>query len=128
MDSINGRRSASGLPALAPSAALSAASQRYAEVSFAAGPYQLSHTLDGMPADRAARAGYSGGVGEVLVTAGPSADQLVDLLIASPSHQSIVMGSQFADIGAGCAVGPWFDADGNAFETALCVAMMGVPY
>jgi hypothetical protein len=61
---INDRRAGSGLPVLWPNAALNTAAQGYAEVHFAAAPYALSHTLDGTPGDRAARAGYSGGVGE----------------------------------------------------------------
>jgi uncharacterized protein YkwD len=104
------------------------AAQSYAELHFAAAPYALSHTLDGTPGDRAARAGYSGGVGEVLVTAEPNSRQLVDLWMASPPHQSIIMGGQYADIGVGCAAGLWVDANGNGFETALCVGLAGVPY
>ena len=125
---INDRRAGSGLPVLWPNAALNNAAQGYAEFHFAAAPYQLSHTLDGTPGDRAARAGYSGGVGEVLVTAGPSAQQLVDLWMSSPPHQSIIMGDPYSDIGVGCAVAPYTDPNGNTFQTALCVGMMGVPY
>lgn len=128
MSLVNERRAGSGLAALSPDVALISAAQGYAELHFAAGPYQLSHKLDGMPSDRAARAGYSGGVGEVLVTGSPSAEKLVDLWIASPPHFSIIMGSQYSDIGVGCAVGPYADGSGNVFETALCVGMAGVPY
>src|SRR5881397_3838525 len=120
---VNQRRAAAGLAALSPNAALMNAAQRYAELHFAAGPYQLSHTLDGMPRDRAARAGYSGGVGEVIVTGSPSAQTLVDLWMASPPHYSVIMGGQYSDIGVGCAVGPYVDGAGNVFETALCVGM-----
>jgi len=127
MSSVNERRAASGLAALLPNAALINAAQRYAELHFAAGPYQLSHTLDGMPSDRAARAGYSGGVGEVIVTGSPSAQTLVDLWMASPPHYSVIMGGQYSDIGVGCAVGPYADGAGNVFETALCVGMAGIP-
>jgi len=127
MSLVNERRAASGLAALLPNAALINAAQRYAELHFATGPYQLSHTLDGMPKDRAARAGYGGGVGEVIVTGSPSAQTLVDLWMASPPHYSVIMGGQYSDIGVGCAVGPYADGAGNVFETALCVGMAGIP-
>ena len=124
---VNERRAQAGLPALSPNAALINAAQRYAELHFAAGPYQLSHTLDGTPSDRAARAGYTGGVGEVIVTGQPSAQQLVDLWMGSPPHYAIIMGSQYSEIGVGCVVGPYADGAGNVFETALCVGMAGIP-
>ncbi len=119
---------ASGLNALAPNQALINAAQRYAELGFANGPYQLSHTLDGMPGDRAARAGYSGGVGEVLATGEPSAQVMMEVWMASPPHQSVIMGGGYSDIGVGCAVGPYTGADGVTWDTALCVGMMGIPY
>jgi uncharacterized protein YkwD len=125
---INQRRAASGLNTLAPSQALINAAQRYAELGFANGPYQLSHTLDGMPGDRAARAGYSGGVGEVLATGEPSAQVMMEVWMASPPHQSVIMGAGYSDIGVGCAVGPYTGADGVTWDTALCVGMMGIPY
>src|SRR6266545_6261582 len=125
---INDRRIASGLPAVSPNGALNDAAQRYAELLFSAGPYALSHTLDGTPSDRAARAGYSGGVGEVLATGQPSSQQIIDLWMASPAHQSIIMGGTYSDIGVGCAVGPAVDPNGNTFETAVCVGMLGIPY
>jgi len=124
---INERRAGGGLPALSPNQALIDAAQRYAELHFAAGPYQLSHTLDGTPSERAARAGYGGGVGEVIVTGSPSAQNLVDLWMASPPHYSIIMGAQYSEIGVGCAVGPYSDGAGNVFDTALCVGMVGFP-
>lgn len=125
---INQRRVAGGLNALAPNQALINAAQRYAELGFANGPYQLSHTLDGMPGDRAARAGYSGGVGEVLATGEPSAQVMMEVWMASPPHQSVIMGGGYSDIGVGCAVGPYTGADGVTWDTALCVGMMGIPY
>jgi len=125
---INGRRSQGGLHALTPNAALMAAAQRYAELHFAAGPYQLSHTLDGTPSDRAARAGYSGGAGEVLVTGEPTASFLMDVWMASPPHASLIMGDGFADLGVGCAIAPYTGTDGVTWDTALCVGMMGMPY
>jgi uncharacterized protein YkwD len=125
---INGRRSQGGLHALAPNAALMAAAQRYAELHFAAGPYQLSHTLDGTPSDRAARAGYSGSAGEVLVTGEPTAAFLMDVWMGSPPHASLIMGDGFADLGVGCAVAPYTGTDGVTWDTALCVGMMGMPY
>lgn len=128
MSLVNQRRANSGLRTAAPSAALITAAQRYAELHFSAGPYLLSHTLDGTPADRAARAGYSGGVGEVLAVGSPSAQLIVDMWITSPSHYSIVMGGEYSEIGVGCAVGPALDPNGNTFETALCVGLMGTPY
>ena len=124
---VNERRAQAGLPALSPNTALINAAQRYAELHFAAGPYQLSHTLDGTPSDRAARAGYTGGVGEVIVTGPPSAQKLVDLWMGSPPHYAIILGAQYSEIGVGCAVGPYADGAGNVFETALCVGMAGIP-
>jgi uncharacterized protein YkwD len=126
MDQINERRVQGGLGALSPNQALIDAAQHYAELHFAAGPYQLSHTLDGMPADRAKRAGYTGLVGEVIVTGPPSARNLVDLWMGSPPHYAIIMGSQYSEIGVGCAEGPYNDG-GTVFETALCVGMTGIP-
>lgn len=128
MSLVNQKRAASGLRALAPNAALMTAAQRYAELHFAAGPYLLSHTLDGTPADRAARAGYSGGVGEVLAVGQPSSQLMIDMWMASPSHYSVIMGGEYSDMGVGCAVGPAVDPNGNTFETALCVGLMGIPY
>jgi uncharacterized protein YkwD len=128
MTLVNDRRAASGLSVLSSNAALNDAAQRYAELHFAADPYNLSHTRDGTPSDRAARAGYNGGAGEVIVTGAPSAQQLVDLWMASPHHYSVIMGSQYSDIGVGCAVGPYRDAGGNVFEIALCVGMTGLRY
>jgi uncharacterized protein YkwD len=125
---INQRRSQGGLSTLTPNAALITAAQRYAELHFAAGPYQLSHTLDGTPTERATRAGYSGGAGEVLVTGEPSASLLMDVWMASPPHASIIMGGYFADVGVGCAIGPYTGSDGVAWETGLCVGLMGIPY
>jgi uncharacterized protein YkwD len=125
---INQRRLQNGLAALAPNEALINASQRYAEMSFVHGPYDLSHTRDGMPGDRAARAGYSGGVGEVLATGEPSAQVMMDVWMASPPHQSVILGGGYSDIGVGCAVAPYTGADGVTWETALCVGMMGIPY
>jgi len=127
MTLINDRRAASGLSAVSPNAALNDAAQRYAELLFSAGPYALSHTLDGTPSDRAARSGYSGGVGEVLATGQPSSQQIIDMWMASPAHQSIVMGGAYSDVGVGCAVGPAVDPNGNTFDTAVCVGMLGIP-
>lgn len=128
MSLINQRRAAAGLRTLAANSALISAAQRYAELHFAAGPYLLSHTLDGTPADRAAREGYSGGVAEVLATGSPSSQLIVDVWMSSPAHQAIIMGASYSDIGVGCAVGPAVDPNGNTFETALCVGMLGIPY
>ena len=128
MSLINQKRANSGLGSLAPNAALITAAQRYAELHFAAGPYLLSHTLDGMPADRAARAGYSGGVGEVLAVGQASSQQMIDMWMGSPAHYSIIMGGAYSEIGVGCAIGPAVDPNGNTFETALCVGLMGIPY
>jgi uncharacterized protein YkwD len=128
MAGVNDRRAAGGLSPLSPNAALNNAAQRYAELHFATDPYTLSHTLDGMPSDRAARAGYNGGAGEVIVTGAPSAQQLVDLWMASPPHYSVIMDSRYSDIGVGCATGPYTDAAGNVFEIALCVGMTGLRY
>jgi uncharacterized protein YkwD len=125
---INQRRQQNGLPVLAPNQALINAAQRYAELSFAHGPYDLSHTRDGMPGDRAARAGYSGGVGEVLAAGEPSAQVMLDVWMASPPHYSVIMGGGYSDIGVGCAVGPYTGTDGATWETALCVGMLGIPY
>src|SRR5205823_11543093 len=124
---VNDRRSQGGLSALSPNQALIDAAQHYAELHFASGPYQLSHTLDGAPSDRAARAGYQGLVGEVIVTGPPSAQKLVDLWMGSPPHYAIIMGAQYSEIGVGCAEGPYADGAGNVFETALCVGMAGIP-
>jgi len=128
LSQINQRRLASGLNALAPNQALINAAQGYAELSFANGPYQLSHTLDGLPADRAARQGYSGGVGEVLATGEPSAEVMMEVWMASPPHETVIMGTPYSDIGVGCHVAPYTGADGVTWETALCVGMLGVPY
>jgi uncharacterized protein YkwD len=101
------------------------AAQRYAELHFAAGPYQLSHTLDGMPSDRARRAGYGGGAAEILVAGEPSSQLLMDVWMASPPHASIIMGGDYRDLGVGCAVAPYTGSDGVTWDTALCVGMIG---
>jgi uncharacterized protein YkwD len=110
-----------------PNGPLMLAAQRYAELHFAAGPYNLSHSLDGTPSDRARRAGYSGGAAEVLVTGEPSAQLLMDVWMASPPHASIIVGDGYADVGVGCYVAPYTGSDGVTWETALCVGMMGIP-
>jgi uncharacterized protein YkwD len=122
-DLINQRRSFSGLPALAISPGLMTAAQKYAALHFAAGPYALSHNLDGSPLDRAAREGYYGWIGEVLVTGSQSAPALLDVWMGSPPHSSILLGS-FSDVGVGCAEGPYV-VDGYTFQIALCVGMVG---
>jgi hypothetical protein len=38
------------------------------------------------------------------------------------------MGGNFADVGVGCAIGPYTGSDGVAWETGLCVGLMGIPY
>jgi len=124
---IGDQRARAGLPPLTPNNALINAAQQYADFVFAAGPYQLSHTLDGTPADRAARQGYAGGIGEILATASPSAQQMIDLWMGSPPHQAILMDGRFQDIGVGCATGLYTDPNGNTFDTALCVGMLGMP-
>jgi uncharacterized protein YkwD len=125
---INGRRSQGGLHALTPNAALMAAAQRYAELHFAAGPYDLSHYRDGDPSDRAARAGYRGGAAEVLVTGEPTASFLMDVWMESEPHRLLIMGGGYADLGVGCAIAPYTGTDGVTWDTALCVGMMGMPY
>jgi uncharacterized protein YkwD len=101
------------------------AAQRYAELHFAAGPYNLSHNLDGSPTDRARRAGYGGGAAEVLVTGEPSSQLLMDVWMSSPPHASIIMGGNYVDVGVGCAIAPYTGSDGVTWETALCVGLMG---
>ena len=128
LSQINQRRAVSGLNALSPNQALINAAQGYAELSFANGPYQLSHTLEGMPADRAARQGYSGGVGEVLATGEPSGEVMMEVWMASPPHETVIMGTPYSEIGVGCAVAPYTGLDGVTWETALCVGLLGVPY
>ena len=118
----------SGLAALTADQALINAAQRYAELLFANGPYNLVHTLDGMPSDRAARAGYSGGVGEVLAAGEPSAQVMLDVWMASPPHRSVIMDGVYSEIGVGCAVGPYTGSDGVTWDTAVCVGMVGIPY
>ena len=123
LDLINQRRAAGGLPVLNVSPALMAAAQNYATLHFATGPYALNHNLDGSALDRAMREGYYGWIGEVLVTGSQSAPALLDVWMSSPPHSSILLGS-FADMGVGCAEGPYV-VDGYTFQIALCVGMVG---
>jgi uncharacterized protein YkwD len=124
MDQINQRRSANGLGGLTPNGALASAAQKYAALHFAAGPYALNHNLDGTPRDRAAREGYYGWIGEVLVTGAQSAQALVDIWMGSPPHASILMGD-FSEMGVGCQEGPYTSPEGHTFQIALCVGMTG---
>jgi uncharacterized protein YkwD len=124
MGQINQRRSANGLPALTPHGGLAAAAQRYATLHFGRGPYTLNHNLDGSPSDRANREGYYGWIGEVLVTGSPSAQGLLDVWMGSPPHRDILMGD-FVDMGVGCHEGPYTGSDGNTFQIALCVGLVG---
>ncbi len=123
---LNDRRAAQGLSLLNNNVALTSAAQQYAELHFQTTLAALSHTLDGTPADRALRQGYAAGVGEVLVLASPTAGLVVDIWLASPPHQSIVMGAGYAAAGIGCYVGPYTGANGFTFEMALCVADLGL--
>jgi uncharacterized protein YkwD len=61
-------RSQYGLGGVSQHGALTAAAESYVEYHYLNyGPYNLSHTYDGVPADRASRAGYSwSAIGEVI--------------------------------------------------------------
>jgi uncharacterized protein YkwD len=104
-------------------ASLNAAAQKYANLHFAYNPYNLSHNLDGNAQQRAAREGYSGWIGEVLVTGSMSPQVLFDTLMASPPHASILLGD-YLEFGVGCAEGP-YTTGGNTFQIALCVGLLG---
>jgi uncharacterized protein YkwD len=125
IDLINQQRAARGLGALIPNAALIAASNQYAAVQWAHDPYALNHNLDGNALDRALRQGYYGWIGEVLATGNPSAQELVNLWMASPSHSTVLLGS-FVHIGVGCQEGP-YTANGVTYQIAVCVGMVGTP-
>jgi uncharacterized protein YkwD len=124
MDQINQRRAASGLPGLTPHGALAVAAQKYADLSFAHGPFSLSHNLDGTPRDRANREGYYGWIGEVLVTGEQSAQSLMNNWMASPPHAAILMGD-YAEMGVGCHEGPYTTPEGYTFQIALCAGLTG---
>jgi uncharacterized protein YkwD len=121
---INGRRAATGLPALTPNGGLAAAAQKYATLHFGHNPFALNHNLDGTPMDRANREGYYGWIGEVLVTGSPAAQTLFDTWMNSPPHKDLLLG-QFADMGVGCHEGPYTGSDGYTHQIALCVGVVG---
>lgn len=127
LSEVNAQRAARGLGALNANGALTRAAQEYSAYLFSTGdPYALSHTLDGTPSDRALREGYTGLVGEVLVTSPPSASGIVDLWLNSPPHYSIIMGSDYSDVGIGCEERPYTGTDGYTFDIVVCAGDLGI--
>ncbi len=124
VDLINQRRAEAGVGPVSLNAALTSSASDYATVQFQYGPMSLNHELDGTALDRAVRNGYSGGIGEVLAAAQPSAQTMVDLWMASPPHRAIILDGNYRDIGVGCAEGP-LEASGATFQVADCVAELG---
>ncbi len=107
---------------MAQNGALMAAAQGYASLHFAIDPYHLSHTLDGLPSDRAERQGYAGGIGEVLAESPPNAQAIMNMWMSSPPHAEILTDAHYTDIGMGCAQGP--SADGS-YQLVLCAGVLG---
>ena len=125
---INQERAARGLPALSFNGALTAAAEKYSALHFTQpDPFKLSHDLNGTAMDRARAEGYSGGIGEVLAVASPSAARIVELWLNSPAHSAIILGTGFSQIGVGCAAGPHTLADGSVWQIALCAGEVGTP-
>ncbi len=123
MTLINQGRASRGLPALAVNASLAAAAQKYADLHFAYDPYHLNHGLDGNAQQRALREGYSGWIGEVLVTGSTSPQVLYDTWMASAPHANILMGD-YTEFGVGCTEGP-YTTGGYTFQIALCDGVLG---
>jgi uncharacterized protein YkwD len=122
---INGARDAAGVSQLTRHSALTASAEAYSRFHFlTTDPFMLSHYLDGSPGDRAQRAGFSGLVGEVLVTGSPSAQQLFDAWMNSPAHHDILFDPAYTWIGMGCYEGPTV-SNGVTFEAALCTGDLG---
>ncbi len=126
VDMVNQKRAQNGLGSVSLNADLTAAAQQYSDLQFQTNPYALNHYLDGSPGDRALKVGYTGGVGEVLVTSPPSAPQILDLWLTSPPHAEILMGPAFEEIGMGCHQGH-YAVDGTVFEIASCAGELGIP-
>ena len=125
---INDERAKVTVSGVTQNAALTAAAQDYAALHFlSTDPFQLDHYLDGGPQDRAQRNGYTGLVGETLVTGSPQAEQLMQAWLSSPPHRDIILDPQYRDIGVGCYEGSYVDASGSALHLALCVANLGHP-
>ena len=123
---INAERAAIGVPRLDPNAALRSAAQDYATFHFLQpDPFQLDHHLDGGPLDRVQRKGYTGAVGEVLVTGSPKAANLMEAWLNSPPHEDILLSAKYRDVGVGCYSGPFVDDDGRTLDIALCVGLVG---
>lgn len=115
LEQVNRYRIAAGLPPVAYDPALGAAAQAHAAY-LAANPDQWepnAHTevpgapgfTGRRPADRAARQGYGGGVGEIVHFAGP-AEQAVDGWMQTLYHRLPLLSPRTTAIGYGFAAGP----------------------
>ena len=116
---FNSARAENGVGPVTQNGALTAAAEPYADLHYQAGPYQLSHQLDGGPGDRAQQQGYNGSIGEILVTANGSPQTFLDIWMGSPVHSDIILDRQYTHAGVGCYQGL------SSADAILCVAMFG---
>jgi uncharacterized protein YkwD len=126
---INAARQQAGLVPLNFNPELRRAAEKYAQLLVDAG--QMSHSMDGLPWDRAQREGYpSGLVGEIIAWTSTSealdvereTTALMKLWLNSPPHYEIIVGA-FIDLGVGCALGK----DSGGLDLVMCVGMTGIP-
>lgn len=116
---FNDVRSQNGLGGVSVNGSLNAAAESYVEYHYLNyGPYALSHTYDGAPADRAARQGYGCClIGEVIAYGANSAQGFLDMWMNSSGHRDIILDGRYTDVGIGCYQ--------SGSESVLCVATFG---
>lgn len=123
---FNQVRAANGIAAVSANGSLIGAAQYYSQYAWVNyDPYQLSHTYDGTPGDRAARYGYCCGVGEIMATAEGTAQTFIDLWMSSPPHRDIILDPAYVSIGVSCYGGPYTSPNGYQGYPILCVVDWG---
>jgi uncharacterized protein YkwD len=126
LELLNQERATAGVGGVVSNGSLQAAADYYAKLHFTtANPYQLNHSLDGGPGNRAWARGYCCAVGEILVTSEGSASGMVDLWMDSPSHRAVIVDPQYSEIGVSCYGGEYHSPDGPIGHPVLCSADFG---
>lgn len=122
---LNNERTSRGLSAVARNSSLISAAEYYAQLIFLRDPYDLNHSLDGGPGDRAWSRGYCCGVGEILVESEGSAQGMVELWMSSAPHKGVILDPQYVVFGLACYGGSVIGDDGNLHNPIVCVGDFG---
>lgn len=121
LSATNDARALVGLPPLSVNAALTTSSEDYAALMAQYNWFDHLGPDGSTSSSRAQAAGYTGGwLGEILYK-GPTSDSPTQIVVAwleSSSHKGVILGSQFVEVGIGCAV---------AGDLRWCVETLGAP-